>query len=112
MGNETIQYGTALVLLGPLAMARWAWGPAFVAGLVVLPWRGWRGVAMFGGVGAALLAVAGVLTFGAEAPLNQVLYLLGATAVVAGVEAIRANRWRSMLLDPITGLPFTLTEKL
>jgi len=96
---------TALVLLGPLGLARWAWGPAFVAGLVVLPWRGWRGVAMFGGVGAVLLAVAGVATFGPRAPLDPVLYLLAATAVVATVEAVRAHRWRSLLLDPITGLP-------
>jgi GGDEF domain-containing protein len=96
---------TALVLLGPASLVRWAWAPAFLAGLVVFPWRGWRGVALFGVVNAALITVAGFVTFGEAAPLSQVAYLLGATILLAGIDAVRAHRWRSMLLDPVTGLP-------
>jgi GGDEF domain-containing protein len=95
----------AMVLLGTLGTARWAWVPAFAAGLVVLPWRSWRGVLLFGGVGTALLGAAGFVTFGPHEPWYQVLSLLVATGAVALAEAVRSRRWRAMLLDPTTGLP-------
>jgi GGDEF domain-containing protein len=95
----------ALVLVGTLNMARVAWVPAFAAALVVLPWRSWRGVTLFGSVGSALVGLGAILSFGPLAPLGQVSALLVATMVVAAAEAVRVHRWRSMLLDPVTGLP-------
>ncbi len=100
-----VAVATALVLVGTLNMARLAWVPAFGAALVVLPWRSWRGVALFGSVGSGLIGLGAIVSFGPLAPLGQVSVLLVATIVIAAAEAVRVHRWRSMLLDPITGLP-------
>ncbi len=100
-----VSVATVMALVGTLEMARLAWIPAFGAALLVLPWRSWRGVVLFGSVGAALLTTSSLMSFGPRAPVGPLGALLVATLVVAGAEAVRVHRWRSMLLDPITGLP-------
>jgi len=94
----------AVMMLAPPAAGRWAWTGVFGACLAVLPWRSWRGLATFGGLGTLILAAAGIAGHGGAAPWEAIGILAVAVGGLTVAEAARSNRWRRALRDPVTGL--------